>query len=44
MSSVAVTGKIDVRNVVIPEYELLDEIADGDTEDDTEEDTEEQED
>lgn len=39
----AVTGKIDVRNIVIPEYEFVDEIADGDTEDDTEEDAEEQE-
>lgn len=40
----AVTGKIDVRDVIIPEYEFVDEIADGDTEDDAEEDTEEQED
>ena len=43
MISDAVTGKIDVRNIVIPEYEFVDEIADGDTEDDTEEDAEEQE-
>lgn len=40
-----VTGKIDVRNVEIPEYEFVDEEADSDAEDlDGEEDTEEQED
>ena len=40
----AITGRIDVRNVVIPEYEFMDENADDDTEDDVEEDAEEQED
>lgn len=40
-----VTGKIDVRNIEIPEYEFVDEDADGDAEDaDGEEETEEQED
>lgn len=40
-----VTGKIDVRGIEIPEYEFVDEDADGDAEDaDGEEDTEEQED
>ena len=40
-----VTGKIDVRNVEIPEYEFVDEEADSDAEDlDGEEDAEEQED
>lgn len=40
----AVTGKIDVRGIEIPEYEFVDEDADADNEDDGEEDTEEQED
>lgn len=40
-----VTGKIDVRGIEIPEYEFVDEDADGGAEDaDGEEDTEEQED
>lgn len=39
-----ITGKIDVRDVVIPEYEFVDEDVDSDTEDDSEEDAEEQED
>ena len=39
-----VTGKIDVRNVEIPEYEFVDEDTDTDNEDDGEEETEEQED
>lgn len=40
----AVTGKIDVRGIEIPEYEFVDEDADADNEGDGEEDTEEQED
>ena len=40
----AVTGKIDVRGIEIPEYEFVDEDTDADNEDDGEEDTEEQED
>ena len=40
----AVTGKIDVRGIEIPEYEFVDEDAEADNEDDGEEDTEEQED
>lgn len=39
----AVTGKIDVRGIEIPEYEFVDEDTDADNEDDGEEDTEEQE-
>lgn len=39
----AVTGKIDVRGIEIPEYEFVDEDTDTDNEDDGEEDTEEQE-
>ncbi len=39
-----VTGKIDVRNIEIPEYEFVEEAADADVEDDGEEETEEQED
>ena len=39
-----VTGKIDVRNVEIPEYEFVDEDTDTDNEDDGEEEIEEQED
>ena len=40
-----VTGKIDVRGVEIPEYELVDEEADSDADEtDGEEETEEQED
>lgn len=40
-----VTGKIDVRGIEIPEYEFVDEDADGDAEDaDGEEETEKQED
>lgn len=39
----AVTGKIDVRGINIPEYEFVDEDTDADNEDDGEEDTEEQE-
>lgn len=38
-----VTGKIDVRDIEIPEYEFVDEDTDADNEDDGEEDTEEQE-
>ena len=40
----AVTGKIDVRGIEIPEYEFVDENADADNEDSGEEDTEGQED
>ena len=40
----AVTGKIDVRGIEIPEYEFVDEDADADNVGDGEEDTEEQED
>ena len=41
----AVTGKIDVRGITIPEYEYVDEDADIESDDeDIEEDTEEQED
>lgn len=40
----AVTGKIDVRGIEIPEYEFVDEDADAENEDGGEEDTEEQED
>lgn len=29
----AVTGKIDVRNITVPEYEHVDDIADDDAED-----------
>ena len=39
----AVTGKIDVRGIEIPEYEFVDEVVDADTEDDSEGETEEQE-
>ena len=39
----AVTGKIDVRGIEIPEYEFVDEDADAENEDGGEEDTEEQE-
>ena len=39
----AVTGKIDVRDIEIPEYEFVDEDTDADNEDGGEEDTEEQE-
>ena len=39
-----VTGKIDVRNIEIPEYEFVDEVVDADAEDDGEEATGEQED
>lgn len=40
----AVTGKIDVRGIEIPEYDFVDENADSDAEDaDSEEETEEQE-
>ncbi len=39
-----ITGKIDVRNIEIPEYEFVEEAADADVEDDGEEETEEQED
>lgn len=35
-----VTGKIDVRNVIVPEYEHVDDIADDDSEDDNEEENE----
>ena len=38
-----VTGKIDVRDIEIPEYEFVDEVADNDAEEDGEENTEEQE-
>ncbi len=38
-----VTGKIDVRNVEIPEYEFVDEIADADTDDNCEDESAEQE-
>lgn len=39
-----VTGKIDVRDVEIPEYEFVDEDADADSDsDDDSDDTEEQE-
>lgn len=40
----AVTGKIDVCGIEIPEYEFVDEVVDADAEDDGEEETEEQED
>ena len=40
----AVTGKINVRGIEIPEYEFVDEDADADNEGDGEGDTEEQED
>lgn len=40
----AVTGKIDVRNIVIPKYEFLDESANNDTQNVDDEDFEEQED
>ena len=39
----AVTGKIDVRGIEIPEYEFVDEDTNADNEDDDEEETEEQE-
>ena len=39
-----VTGKIDVRNVVIPDYEYVDEEVDTAETDDSEENIEEQED
>ena len=39
-----VTGKIDVRDIEIPEYEFVDEEADSDSDgDDDSDDTEEQE-
>lgn len=43
----AVTGKIDVRNVTVPEYDHVDDIADDDSEgneesDDTETETDEE--
>lgn len=44
LTSDTVTGKIDVRNIEIPEYEFVEEAADADVEDDGEEETEEQED
>lgn len=40
----AVTGKIDVRDIQIPEYEFTEEAADSDTEDDDEERNQEQDD
>ena len=40
----AVTGKIDVRGIEIPEYEFVDEVVDADAEGDDEEETERQED
>ena len=44
MVSDVVTGKIDVRNVEIPEYEFVDEDAGADSDsDDDSDDTEEQE-
>ncbi len=39
----AVTGKIDVRNVEIPEYEFVADVADNDAEDDGEEENQEEE-
>lgn len=44
MVSDVVTGKIDVRDIEIPEYEFVDEEADSDADDeDDSDDTEEQE-
>lgn len=43
MISDVVTGKIDVRNVEIPEYEFMADVADSDTEDDIEEENQEEE-
>ena len=37
----AISGKIDVRGIEIPEYEFVDEDADADNEDDSEEETDE---
>lgn len=31
-----VTGKIDVRNVTVPEYDRVDDVADDDTDNDDE--------
>ena len=39
-----VTGKVDVRDIQIPEYELVDEEIDTNVENDEESETEEQED
>jgi type I restriction enzyme S subunit len=40
-----VIGKIDIRDIIIPEYEFVDEEPDGDADDtDSEEENEEQED
>lgn len=39
----AVTGKIDVRDVEIPEYEFVADVADNDAEDDGEEENQEEE-
>jgi type I restriction enzyme S subunit len=40
----AVTGKIDVRNITVPEYEHVDDISDDDNEDGEEIETDGEED